>query len=64
MILIANLKLNTMMQILLIAIRDFRENVSMCIAYVKDSADLQSTLDGLTDLQEEIDQFVYRFKLD
>lgn len=49
---------------IILAIREFREDVSGAIMFVKDSADLQSMLDGLTDLQEEIDQFIYRFKLD
>lgn len=49
---------------IILAVREFREEVSGCIMFIKDNSDLQSILDGLTDLQEEIDQFVYRFKLD
>lgn len=49
---------------IILAVREFREEVSGVIMYVKDGADYQSMLDGLVDLQETIDQFVYRFKLD
>ena len=42
----------------------FRDHITDTIREVKDYSDLQSILDGLVDLQEEIDQFVYRFKLD
>lgn len=47
-----------------IAIRNFRDEISEAIFYVKDNAELQTMLDALTDIQESIDQFVYRFKLD
>lgn len=49
---------------IILAMREYRDEVSDTIFSVKDSADLQSVLDGLTDLQEDIDQFIYRFKLD
>ena len=47
-----------------IAIREFRDEISNTIFTVKESADLQSLLDSLTDLQESIDNFTYQFKLD
>lgn len=49
---------------IILAIREFREEISGAIMFVKDSADLQSMLDGLVDLQETVDSFVYKFKLD
>ena len=49
---------------IILAIREFREEISGAIMFVKDSADLQSMLDGLVDLQESVDSFVYKFKLD
>lgn len=40
------------------------QKFSNTIFTVKESADLQSLLDSLTDLQESIDNFTYQFKLD
>lgn len=41
----------------------FRVEVSDCISSVKNNSELQSILDGLIDLQEVIDSFTYKFKL-
>lgn len=49
---------------IVIATREFRDEVSGVISQVTGNPDLQSMLDGLVDIQEAIDNFTYQFKLD
>lgn len=45
-------------------IESYRFEVSACISELAGNAELSSILDGVIDLQECIDSFAYKFKLD
>lgn len=49
---------------IVIAIRAYRDEITVSIDYIKDISDKMSILDGLTDLMASIDNFIYQFNLD
>jgi len=56
--------LDTDTSVILERVDNYRKEISACISELTSNAEMASILDGVIDLQECIDSFLYKFKLD
>lgn len=56
--------LDTDTSVILERVDNYRKEISSCISELTGNSEMASILDGVTDLQECVDSFIYKFKLD